>query len=304
MKKLVLFFTIFLSFALFTKAQELKCNVQILSQQIPGSNKQVFQTMQNAVYEFMNNRIWTNHAYENQERIECNILINLTEQPSADEFRGTLQIQSRRPVFNSSYNTVMLNYLDNNLQFNYIEFEPLEFNESSHLSNLTSVLAYYAYIILGFDYDSYSFEGGTEYFQKAEVIVNNAQNAPEKGWKAFDAKSNKNRYWLVKNILDKNYAPLREFMYRYHRNGLDLLDSKINEGRANIAESLKLLQTVFRNKPDPFMYYLQVIFDAKSDEFVNIFSEAFAEEKSRVVVILKEINPSNSTKYDKIIKNN
>ena len=301
MKKTVIIFFIFFTIVSL-KAQELNCNVQVVSQQIQGTNKQVFQTLQSAIFEFMNNRVWTNHVYEPNERIECNILINLTEQPSADDFRGTIQIQSRRPVFNSSYNTVMFNYLDNNMQFSYIEFESLEFSENSHLSNLTSILAYYAYIIIGLDYDSFSFEGGTEFFQKAEAIVNNAQNAPEKGWKAFDAKSNKNRYWLIKNILDKNYAPLREFNYRYHRLGLDLMDSKLAEGRANIVENLKLLQKVFRQKPDPFMHYLQVVFDAKSDEFVNIFLESPTEEKNRVVTLLKEINPSNSVKYDRIIK--
>lgn len=286
-----------------SRAQELKCNVQIVSQQIQGTNKQVFETLQEAVFEFMNNRVWTNHVFAPNERIECNMLINLQDQISADEFRGTIQIQSRRPVYNSSYNTVMFNYLDNNVHFNYVEFEPLEFNPNSHLSNLTSILAYYAYIIIGLDYDSFSYEGGTEFFQKAEAIVNNAQNAPERGWKAFDAKSNKNRYWLIKNILDKEYSPIREFEYKYHRLGLDMLDKKVNEGRENIAESLKLLQEVYRDKPDPFMHFLNVIFDAKSDEFVNVFSESFPEEKTRVVTLLKEIDPANSNKYDQIIQN-
>ena len=136
----------------FLIAQELKCNVQIVTQQIQGTNKQVFQTLQNAIYEFMNNRVWTNHVFGPEERIECNMLFNITEQLSADEFRGTLQIQSRRPVFNTNYNTVMLNYMDNDIHFKYIEFEPLEFDINTHISNLTSILAYYAYVVLALDY--------------------------------------------------------------------------------------------------------------------------------------------------------
>ena len=230
----------------FLIAQELKCNVQIVTQQIQGTNKQVFQTLQNAIYEFMNNRVWTNHVFGPEERIECNMLFNITEQLSADEFRGTLQIQSRRPVFNTNYNTVMLNYMDNDIHFKYIEFEPLEFDINTHISNLTSILAYYAYVVLALDYDSFSFEGGTSLWEAAEKIVINAQNAPERGWKAFENTSHQNRYWLVKDFLDDEYAPARNFWYRYHRHGLDVMDDKVAEGRAEIANSLELLQEVFR----------------------------------------------------------
>ncbi len=301
MRKFILFIIILSGVTLNTFSQELKCNVQLVSQQIQGTNKQVFQTLQNAINEFMNNTVWTNYAFAPNERIECNMLINLTDQSSADEFSGTIQIQLRRPVYNSSYNTVLFNYLDNNFDFRYVEYEPLEFDENQHLSNLTSMLAYYAYIVIGLDFDSFSYKGGTEFFEKAEKIVNNAQNAPQKGWKPFDAKSNRNRYWLVKNILDQNYEPVRQFIYNYHRLGLDLMDSKPDEARQEIAESFKLLQKVFRQKPDPFMHFLQVVFDAKSDEWVNVFSEAPMDQKTRVVTILDEIDPSNSNKYKKIL---
>jgi hypothetical protein len=284
--------------------QELKCNVQLVSQQIQGTNKQVFQTLQTAIYEFMNNHMWTNHVYGIDERIECNFLFNITEQLSADEFKGTLQIQSRRPVYNTNYNTVMLNYMDNDIHFRYVEFEPLEFDETRYTSSLTSLLAFYAYIIIGFDYDSFSFEGGTPYFQKALNIVSNAQNAREVGWKSFESTSHRNRYWLVNDILDDKYAPIREFNYRYHRLGLDVMDSKVVEGRAVIAEALTNLQKVYRQKPDPFMQLLKVVVDAKADEFVNIFSESFTEEKNRAVTILREIDPSNQTKYEKILSSN
>jgi hypothetical protein len=285
-------------------SQELNCNVQVSAQQIQGSNRQVFENMQRDVYEFMNNTVWTNHVYNYSERIECNYLINLTDQLSADEFTGTIQIQLKRPVYNTTYNSTILNFVDNNFKFRYVEFQPLEFDPSTYRSNLVSVLAYYTYIILGFDYDSYSLEGGTEYFQMAEKIVSNAQNAPETGWKPYDGSRNRNRYWLVKNALDKGYEGVRQFTYEYYMNGLDKMESKTAEARTNIAESLKLVQEVYRKKPDPFMYIVQIVIDAKSDELVNIFSESFPEEKSRVVEILNEIDPANKTKYGKITSAN
>ncbi len=281
-------------------SQELNCNVQISAQKIQGSNRQVFQSMQKDVYEFMNNTIWTNSIYSYSERVDCSILINLTDQLSADQFTGTIQVQMSRPVFNTTYNSTMLNFIDNSFQFRYVEFQPLEFNPGVYTSNLVSVLAYYAYIIIGFDNDSFSPEGGTQFFQLAEKIVTNAQNAPEPGWKPYDGSRNRNRYWLVKNILDKEYEGVRNFVYEYDINGLDLMESKIGEARTNIVESLKLIQDIFRKKPDPFLYYMQLVIDAKSDELVNIFTDAFPEEKSRVIQVLTEIDPANKSKYEKI----
>ena len=295
-------FSLILFFSVNIYAQELMCNVQVLTQQIQGTNKQVFQTLQTAIYEFMNNTSWTNHVYEPDERIECTMLFNIKEQVSVDEFKGTLQIQSRRPVYNTSLSTVLLNYVDNDIQFKYVEFQPLEFSQTQHLSNLTSLLAYYAYIIIGMDYDSFSPEGGTPFFQMAEKIVNNAQNAAEKGWRAIESTGRKNRYWLINNILNEDFSPLREFIYKYHRQGLDVMYEKTTEGRASIAEDLKLLQQLSRNKPDPFMYYLQVVLDAKSDELVNIFRESFQDEKTRVFAMLTEIDPSHKSKYEQIMK--
>ena len=285
-------------------SQELNCNVQISAQRIQGSNRQVFETMQRDIYEFMNSTVWTNHVYSYAERIDCNILINLNDQLSADEFRGTIQIQLRRPVYNTTYNSTMLNFIDNNFQFRYVEFQPLEFDPGTHRSNLVSVLAYYAYIILGVDYDSFSSLGGSEFYQIAEKIVSNAQNAPEQGWKPYDASRNRNRYWLVKNMLDKEYEGVRKFIYEYNINGLDKMESRITEARTSMVESLRMLQEVYRRKPDPFMYALQIVLEAKSDELVNIYSEAFPEEKSRVMQILTEIDPANKTKYEKINASN
>ena len=277
-------------------AQELRCNVTVSARGIQGANQNLFRTMQSDLYEFMNNRKWTDHVYGYDEKIRCNILIRLDEQISADEFKGSIQVQLTRPVFNSSYTSTVLNIKDNDFHCKYVEFQPLEFNETSNRDNLTNILAFYAYVILGFDYDTFSPEGGTEFFQKAQGIVNNSQNARERGWKAFE--SERNRYWLIENVLNKSYASFRSAMYTYHRMGLDLMSDRVEEGRANIAESLRDIQKVFRRRPST--YILQMFFDAKADELVKIFSKSYPDERNRVMAILNEVDPSNGSKYDKI----
>ena len=282
------------------RSQELNCNIQVSAQRIQGSNREIFENMQRDLYEFMNNMVWTNHVFSYAERIDCNILINLNDQLSADEFRGTIQIQLSRPVFNTTYKSTVLNFIDNNFQFRYVEFKPLEFDPATYRSSLVSTLAYYAYMILGFDYDSFSPLGGTEFFQMAEKIVMTAQNAPDPGWKPYDGSRNRNRYWLVKNALDNEYEGVRQFLYDYNINGLDKLESSTGEARIRMVESLRYVQDVYRKKPDPFMYVVQVIMEAKSDEIINIFSGSFPEEKSRVVQIMTEIDPANKAKYEGI----
>lgn len=299
MKRLFLVSIAFL-FAFSLRSQELRCNIQITSLQVPGSNKQVFQTLQGAINEFINGRAWTNYKFATNERIECSMLINIQDLTN-DQFKGTLQIQVRRPVYNASFNTVLFNYIDNDLDFKYVEFQPLEFSETAHLSNLTSLLAFYANIILGLDFDSYGLRSGTEFFQKAEKIVTNAQNANEKGWRAGESTSRRNRYWLINNILNEEYAPVREFVYKYHRLGLDLMYDKLVEARIFVAESLVLLQDLHRGRPDPFMHFLQVILDAKSDEFVSIFQGSMDDEKRRVMAVLNQIDPTHGDKYRKIM---
>lgn len=299
MKRILIFFVFILLGISQLIAQELRCNISISSQKIQGANRTMFETMQSDLYEFMNNRKWTEQKFDMDERIECSFFITLDEQISSDEFKGSIQVQARRPVFNSSYETILLNIKDKDFHAKYVEYQTLEFNETSNKDNLTNILAYYAYIVLGMDYDSFSPEGGTEFFQKAQTIVNNSQNAREKGWKAFE--SERNRYWLVENILNKSYSGFRACTYQYNRQGLDLMAEKAPEGRAAIAESLKLIQKVFRSRPS--LYILQVFFDAKSDELVNIFSgNSFPDERNRVSVILNECDPSNGTKYEKILK--
>ncbi len=299
MKRISVLFVLVFLLAVNIFAQELRCNVTVSSQRIQGSNKNLFRTMQSDIYEFMNNRKWTDHVYSYDEKIKCNILIRLDEQISVDEFRGTIQVQLTRPVFNSSYETTILNIKDNDFRCKYVEFQPLEFNETSNRDNLTNVLAYYAYVILGFDYDTFSLEGGTPFFEKAQAIVNNSQNAREKGWKSFE--SERNRYWLLENIMNKSYSDYRKCLYEYHREGLDIMAEKAEEGRANIAQSLKYIQKVFRRRPST--YILQMFFDSKSNELVKIFSKSYPDERNRVLAILNEVDPSNGSKYEKIAEN-
>lgn len=277
-------------------SQELRCNVTISHQRIQGANQNLFRTMQSDIYEFMNTRKWTDHVYSYDEKLKCNIMILLEEQISADEFSGSIQVQLMRPVFDSSYETTILNIKDNDFRCQYVEFQPLEFNETSNRDNLTNILAYYAYVILGYNYDTFSLEGGTPYFEKAKAIVDNSLSLPVKGWKSFE--SERNRYWLLENILNKSYSNFRKCMYNYHRNGLDLMSQRAEEGRANIANSLRDLQAVFRKKAS--IYIMQMFFDAKVNELVNIFSKSYPDERSRVLTILNEIDPSNGSKYAKI----
>lgn len=278
-------------------AQELNCKVQVVSPTIQGTDKSVFENLQTSIFEFMNNRKWTNETFKNTERIDCSILINVSDRLSTDDFKATIQVQVRRPVFKSSYNTVLLNNNDNDFQFKYLESQTLDFSENVHTSNLTSVLAFYAYMIVGLDYDSFAPDGGTYYLQKALAVVNNAQGSSDAGWKAFDG--NKNRYWLINNMMDATFVPLRECMYKYHRLGMDLMVDNKETARNNIYESLENLRKIHQIKP--LSYSLQVFFNAKSDEIINIYSGAFPDEKAKIINLLNEIDPTNSNKYQKIM---
>jgi len=298
--KLLLLFTFyFLLFTLTSFAQELNCTIQVLHSQVQTSDKRIFETLRRSIYEFMNNRKWTDDIFNIEERIECSMLINISEYRAPDDFKGTIQIQARRPVYSSSYPALLLNFNDNDIEFRYLEDEPLEFSETSHLSNLTSILVFYAYIIIGLDYDSYSLEGGTPYFQKAQTVVNNAQTAREKGWKAYEG--TKNRYFLAEDILNQIYRPYRECLYKYHRQGLDIMSENTESSRTVILESIELLEKVHRDNPNSFI--LQIFFDAKADELVNIFSGSYPNEKTRVVNLLNKIDPGHINKYQKILKN-
>ncbi len=298
MKKLITTITIIL-FAILGNAQELDCRIQVNHSRLQGTtNDKLFQTMQQELYEFINNTAWTDHVYDRDERIECNIYITIEDQISSDEFKAKIQITSSRPVFGTSYLSPVLNHLDNNFTFKYVEFEPLDFNVNSFSSNLTAVLAYYCYIIIGMDYDTFGNNAGTPYFQQAEKIVQNAQAAQESGWKAYE--NLKNRYWLVENLLNSQYSGMRDFMYTYHRLGLDRMVDKPTEGRSGIEQAIEDLKNTHRKKPGSFLMSLYTT--AKSDEIINVFSEGFPDEKARVYNIMKEVDPANSSKYQKIMK--
>jgi len=277
-------------------AQELLCNVRVNSSQVQTSDRKVFQTLQTAIYEFINNTKWTSTTIENEERIECTILINISKKISNDEFEGSIQIQSTRPVYGTSYKSPLFNFMDNNFRFKYLEYQSLEFSETTHMSNLTSVLAFYINIIVGLDFATFSEEGGNEYFNIAQRIVNNAQNARETGWKAFE--SDKNRYWLAHDLLDQRYEDYHMCMYRYHRMGLDILAEEPEDARYEITEALESLKSIYRENTSAFI--LQLFFDAKSDEITKIYSEAYPNEQARIIKTLIEIDPSHSTKYQAI----
>lgn len=297
MPKIFLVLVLLCSFIV-SKAQELNCQVQVLTPRIQSSDKKIFTTMQQAIFEFINNTKWTSDKFQTEEKIECSMQIEITERISTDEFKGTIQVSSRRPVYKTSYNSPMINIKDDDFAFRYIEFQNLEFNESSSNPNLVAVLAYYAYLILAVDYDSYSLLGGGLYFQKIQAIVANMQNAAEKGWKSYETNS-RNRYWVSENFNNPIYKPIRQLYYNFHRKGLDIMWEKKDEGLRACAESIEGLKKVHSEKPISAL--MQSLFDAKADEVVNMFSGAPGDIKSQAKATLDEVNPSNTSKYQKIL---
>ncbi len=293
-------FVLFIFLSVTVPAQEFLCTVDVSSSQVQGSDRQVYDDMKNSVMEFVNNRKWTNYEFKVGERIECTMVITITERVSTDVFKARLNIVASRPIYRSSYNSPLLNYVDNSFDFEYVQFQALDYQENNFSSNLTSVVAYYLYMILGLDFDSFSEFGGTPFYEKAEAIVNAAQNSSYKGWKAFE--NQKNRYWFVENYTNNSYVGLRSFLYDYHRLGLDMMSDKTEEGRATILESLKYLQNIYDDKPG--LFALKLMLDAKNDEIVNIFKEANPKEKTDAINIMKEIDPANSSKYSKINERN
>ena len=280
-------------------AQELEIRIQVNHSQLQGVDNSKYESMQKALNEFVTNQIWTNNVFKTEERIKCNMLLNITKEVYSDEFQGTLQVVSSRPVYGTGYDSPMLNILDKNVQFKYADGETLIFNENSH-DELTSLIAYYVYIIIGFDYDSFGKMGGTPYFEKAQKIVNNAQGSNYSGWKSFET-NKRNRYWLAENLMNSVYAPIREYIYKYHRLGLDLMGTRLADGCASIAEGMNDLMKVHRQKSDS--YLMSIFFDAKADEIVNIFSNSSDQaQQNKVYNFLKEIDASNLSKYDKIKK--
>jgi hypothetical protein len=298
MKKLILV-SVTLCLCHLSLAQELNCKVQVITAQLQTADPKIFQTLQKSVFEFMNNRKWTTDSYRSEERIECSMLINVTQELASDKFAAQITITSNRPVFNSSYQTTMFNWVDKDFQFQYAEYQTLEYNENTFVSNLTSVLAYYAYALIGLDYNSFGMKGGNPYFQKAQTIVNNAQVAVEPGWKSYDGI--RNRYWLIDNLLtNANLESIHTVLYRYHREGLDNMYENAEGSRKVITECLQLLNKM--NEESPNSMIMQLFFLAKSDELVGIYSKAIPTEKATAVQLLVKLDATNAGKYQNILK--
>lgn len=276
------------------RAQELNCTVTVIAPQISNVDVSRFDALEDGIREFMNGRRWTNDNFEFEERIECTLQLTVSEAIGSTVFKGNMQVQSSRPVFNSDYNTPVLLVNDGDIQFEWLDNSTILFNPGQHRDNLSSLLAYYAYMILGMDYDTFSLEGGTPHFLQAQAIVANAQNAGERGWKASQGKQN--RYWLVENHLSQTFRPVRICLYTYHRKGLDVLFQDIEGGRLTIAESLIDMRSTNRIRPGS--YNIQVFFLSKSDEIINIFSPAPDAERGRLLPILKQLDPGNIQSYD------
>ncbi len=299
MQRIFIYFILLLVPIAGIHSQELNCQVQVLSPTIQGTTeKKIFETLQLSIMEFMNNTRWTNDQFQPEERIEITLTINISEKLSADDFKASIQVQVSRPVHKASYRSQIFNHKDIDFQFRYLEYQPMEFSKTQHMGNLTATLAFYAYMAIGIDYDSFSLEGGTPYFQIAQTIVNNAQNSPEKGWKGFEGP--KNRYWLVQNMLDAVYKPIRECTYKYHRLGFDILQQDQPGGRTIVAEALMMLKKVHQDKPLSFS--MQLFFQAKKDEVVSLFKQSFPDEKTKMMNLFNEIDPGNAITYQKIMQ--
>ena len=281
-------------------AQELKCTISINSEQVQGSNKAVFTTLQQSMEEFVNTQRWTNMTFQEKERIECSMMI-VVKSVQDNMFVCEFTCQSRRPVFGTTYTTPTLNIKDANFTFTYQEYDRMEFQHNTFTSNLTALVAYYCYLIIGHDMDSFAKLGGTPYFQVCEDIVTSAQsasidNAEMVGWKAFE--SNRNRYALTNNLMDEAFKKYRAYYYDYHRHGLDEMVNNVANGRARIAKDIKVLKEAYNARPAT--YLVGTFLDAKSDELVNIFKSGTAEEKKMVYELLMDIDPTRQDTYENI----
>jgi len=279
-----------------TQAQELRCRVTMQYNEIGDADKDYFNALQKSIEEFMNSQIWTNKSFEEFEKIDMKMNFKISKKLSNTAYQGTIQIQSSRAVFNSTYTSPMLNHVDEKIIFEYEENQSIEFSENSYVSNLSHTLAYYAYIVIGLDFDSFSLNGGTEYFQKAQQLVDAGRSQNDSEWGTTNKEG---RYWLVENLLNSTYSGFRNAMYTYHRLGLDIMHAKPDEGRKNITKAIQELQKVYKLKPGALI--LRVFFYAKKSEIINVYSEAQPDEKALVVGLLKQMNPANANDYDKIL---
>lgn len=305
MRKINLLFILLLAFK-FSSAQELKANITVVSNQVGSNvNQNVFRTLQTALNTFINTRKWTADTYQSNERIECNFLLNLQPTGDLNVYNASITIQAARPVYNTSYLSPIINFKDDNVSFKYVEFQQLEFNENrvsgsdAMVSNLTAVIAYYAYMILAFDYASFAPRGGDPYFQKAQNIVNNAPDGRGvSGWKAFDGI--RNRYWLVENMLNSRYTIMHDIYYNYYRLGMDKLYEDENMARIEVMNVLNLLNNF--NTDNPNKMISQFFFQGKSTELIKIFSKAPPQDKIRASELLQKMDITNAGKYKDELK--
>lgn len=290
-----LFFLLAVScFALSLQAQELNCTVTVNSDQVSQTNQQIFKTLERSLNDFVNKNKWTNRTYQENERVNCQMFITITKFES-NRFEGNIQIQSSRPVYNTSYESSVFNYKDNDLNFEYIEFQPLVFNPNVFDSNLIGVVSYYAYVILGLDADTFALEGGTDSFRKAQQITTQAQGSNYSGW---DQNSDRSRFELIDNLLSNTYREYRIAMYNYHRKGLDILGDNNSTGKQVIAGTMKLFETMIKRRPNAFL--IQTFFDAKAEEIQNIFSDGPKVDIVALKEILTTIAPTYSSTWKDI----
>lgn len=280
-------------------AQELNFVVSVNASQVQTSDPSVFKDMKNAFEQFLNNRKWTNDTYKNFERINASMLITITKMPEIGSFAATVQIQSARPVFNTNYSSLLFNFADRDWEFEYLESQPLEYNDNTYTTNLTSMLALYAYLVVGLDYDSFSELGGTPYYTKALNVVNNAQQANRPGWTSVES-SNRSRYWLVENLNNPQMTDVRKAIYSYHRLAMDTFEKTPDQSREIILKSLRDIKKVRDINPSAVL--VVSFFDAKAKEITNIFSQGNIQVRRQVYDIVTAIDPSNRL-YDKIIQN-
>jgi len=295
--RLINFFLLFFTFFYNDKiiSQELNAQVIVNSNLVNQTNQQIFETLEKSLNEFLNNQSWTNKEFLNNEKITCSFIFTLSSYKN-DKFEGTLQVQSQRPVFDSNYDSPILNFLDKDIEFKYQEFQPLFFNKSSFESNLVSIISYYSFLIIGMDMDTFKLNGGSVSFDNAQTIVNLARQSGYKGWNPNE--SDRNRFWLIEGMLSNSYSDYRKSSYIYHKKGLDFMTSKNFEAKNSILESINNLEKVYNIRPDS--YLLQIFFDAKSDEIVNVFSGGAKVDFNSTLIVLKKISPFFNSKWKQI----
>jgi hypothetical protein len=296
MRNLLLVF--FLCFSITLIGQELNCKVTVNGDRVPSSDRTVLRDMERAFANFINTRKWTNDTYQIHEKINCSLFINISEMPSIGNFQASVQVAAARPIYNSNYESVLLNFADRDWDFEYVESLPLEYNDNTYISNLTSMLAFYAYVILGMDYDSFSPMGGNPYFQKALIVVTNAQQAGRAGWQALG--SNRNRYSLIEALNNPQMAEMRKGTYTYHRLAMDNFEKTPDQSRDQVLEVLRSVQKAWRINPNSILVIS--FFDTKSNELVNIFSEGNIQVRREAYDILSAVDPKRDI-YRKIISN-